>query len=114
MLPFARQKMPRGWQFKHDNDPKHTAKTVQKRLKDKKVKVLQWPAMSPDLNPIENLWNEVECTMAGQKFNNPDNLFQTIQNKWDLLPKKLLETLVESMPRRCQAVIYAKGHSTKY
>ena len=59
-----------------DNDPKHTSKVVAKWLKDNKVKVMEWPSQSPDLNPRDNLWAELKKRVRARR---PTDLTQLHQ-----------------------------------
>jgi hypothetical protein len=102
------------WEFQHDNDPKHTSRLVKAWLSDNRIRTMDWPAQSPDLNPIENLWNWVERDIKRQQPTSLNELFTTIKESWAAIPPSTCEKLVESMPRRCAAVIKAKGFATKY
>lgn len=84
MLPFFRTHMPRGSLFQQDNDPKHSSKLVDQWFKQKKVKKMDWPAQSPDLNPIENLWDEVERRIRHRTYSNSNDLWAAIQKSWGI------------------------------
>ncbi|CDQ90445.1 unnamed protein product [Oncorhynchus mykiss] len=72
-------KLGRKWVFQMDNDPKHTSKVVAKWLKDNKVKVLEGPSQSPDLNPIEHLWAELKEHVRARRPTNLTQLHQLCQ-----------------------------------
>lgn len=114
MDPFAFENMPITWTFMHDNDPKHSSTIIKEWFSEENIRVLDWPAQSPDLNPIENLWNDVKNKIAQQNFKNSEELWVGVQEAWYSIPISRCQRLVESMPRRCQAVINNKGFSTKY
>ncbi len=78
------------------------------------IPVLNWPANSPDLNPIENLWGIVKRKMRYARPNNAEELKATIRATWALITPEQCHRLIDSMPRRIAAVIQAKRAPTKY
>ncbi len=100
--------------FQQDLAPAHTAKGTKSWFNDHGVTVLDWPANSPDLNPIENLWGIVKRKMRDTRPNNADDLKATVKETWASIPPQQCHKLITSMPRRIEAVIKAKGAPTKY
>ncbi len=100
--------------FQQDLAPAHTAKGTKSWFNDHGVTVLDWPANSPDLNPIENLWGIVKRKMRDTRPNNADDLKAAIKATWASITPEQCHRLIVSMPRRIDAVIHAKGGPTKY
>lgn len=82
--------------FQHDNDPKHTSNLATNCLKLQCIQVLDWPAQSPDLNPIENLWDHLKRRLAN--YETPaDSIYQLWQRteaEWEKIPSSICVNLV--------------------
>ncbi len=114
MLPSANQLFKDAdFIFQQDLAPAHTAKNTKSWLNDHGVGVLDWPANSPDLNPIENIWGIVKSKMRNKRPKNADELKATFKETWASIPPQQCHKLITSMPRRIEAVIKAKGAPTK-
>lgn len=103
--------------FQDDNAPVHTARDVKNWIIKKKIKILpDWPSQSPDLNPIEHLWHELERRLR-KRSGYPKNLYElekALQEEWKKIPSETYINLIESMPRRIEACIESQGWPTKY
>ena len=100
--------------FQQDNASCHSAKYTKDWMARNGITLLDWPAQSPDLNPIEHLWDALGRQLGCRAFSNNEELWKHLQEQWQLIPRVYISTLVESMPRRVQAVIKARGGYTCY
>jgi transposase len=102
--------------FMQDNASIHKAKTVLEWLNINKIKVLDWPAQSPDINPIENLWGILDLRIRRNKKKpeNPDELWELIKEEWNKIDQETIRKLYLSMTKRVHGVYNSKGGYVKY
>ncbi len=84
--------------FQKDLAPVHTAKGTKSWFKYHGVTVIDWPANSPDLNPIENIWAVVKRKMRDTRPNNADDLKAAIKATWTSITPEQCHRLIASMP----------------
>jgi len=113
MLPLIDQR--RHLILMHDNAPIHRAHAVQQWLDNRDILVLDWPAKSPDLNPIENLWAHAERLTKNRNPRNQAELWEIVRNAWNEMREELdFREYIRSMPRRIARVVENEGYWTKY
>lgn len=103
--------------FLQDGAPCHRSKIVSAWFKERPhIKLIDWPGNSPDLNPIENAWSWMKTQLQDSKATSLPQLQEEIRQLWvtKMDDSAYLRALVESMPRRLQAVLDADGNATKY
>lgn len=109
--------------FVQDNAPIHRALVVESFIERHGIWTLEWPAYSPDLNPIEHVWWALkklvyklhpELKRMGRSAAAWEALHAALQEAWVAIPDSLIRNLIYSMPRRLEAVRKAKGWQTKY
>ena len=113
LVPFARHYFGDNYRYQDDNATPHRARVVLDFLHQGNVTKMEQPPRSPDCNPIEHLWDELDRAISS--MDNPpqnlDELRQALLDKWAQIP---VQRLVASMPRRLAAIIAARGGNTRY
>ena len=101
--------------FQQDNASSHTAKDIQKWFRSKKVRVMEWPPRSPDLNSIENLWDALKRKVRElPPAKDLDELWDRVQDAWNAITPEQCQKLVHSLPKRIAQVSQARGGYTRY
>ena len=99
-----------------DNARAHRTRITNRYLKQAAIVRLDWPARSPDLNPIEHAWDVLQKAISSRQVQPATvrELREALIEEWAQLPQHKLRRLIGSMRRRYQAVINAHGHHTRY
>ena len=98
------------------SDSKHTARSTKEWLEEHDISTLPWPAQSPDLNPIEHIWNELDRRVRNSQrtINNANDLWEVIQDEWEAIEPEFVLRLIDTMTERIAGVIRVKGGFTRW
>ncbi|UYV63376.1 hypothetical protein LAZ67_2003894 [Cordylochernes scorpioides] len=99
--------------YQQDNARPHTARISQQALQD--AQMLPWPPYSPDLSPIEHVWDIIGRRLhALPQPRSEDELWQMVEREWRAIPQDAIRTLIDSLPRSVAACIAVRGGPTCY
>ena len=104
------------WMYQQDNAPIHTARSTNKFTEDEEIPLLNWPACSPDLNVLENLWVYLVRIIYenGKQYNSINDLTTAIFDAWKSVTTDYLQSLASSMKDRICEILINNGGATHY
>ena len=115
MLPSKRRLFQsRPCLFQQDNAKPHSARVTTAWLRSTRVRVLDWPACSPDLSPIENVWRIMKRKIRARRPRTVEQLKLFIRQVWERIPPTKLQQLVSSVPKCLLSVVKRKGDVTQW
>lgn len=114
VVPFINRNGP-NISLMHDNARPHTAAVTRRFLANNNVNVLDWPANSPDLNPIEHIWDELgRRARQNHVINTVRDLSAALQVEWNNLAANDVQRYVDSMRQRVLTCIGQRGGHMRY
>ena len=113
VLPYA-EFVGENFMLMHDNARPHTARVVSDFLQTADIETMAWPACSPDLNPIEHVWDALGRRVRARNLNTLQDLRRALTEEWEGLPQATITNLLNGMGARMEAVIQARGGNQRY
>lgn len=116
LINYLEENMDKNMTFQQDNASIHVSRVAKSFFSSASIPLLDWPARSPDLNPIENIWGIMsrDIYRNGKQYNTVGELKLAIHQSWLNIEAGTLRNLINSMPKRIFDVIKNKGGITKY
>ena len=113
VVPFIRAN---GGTFQQDNARPHVARDNMDYMRQNNIDVLPWPALWPDLSPIEHLWDQLDRRVRKrqQQPQTLNQLLAALMEEWQRIPQVSINRLIAPMRRRCVAVINNRVAFTRY
>jgi len=99
-----------------DNARPHRAMVTNEYLQAETIVRMEWPARSPDLNPIEHVWDMLQVAISARPVKpiTIQDLRQALLEEWVRIPQDSIRGLISSIRKRCKSVINANGNHTRY
>ena len=113
VIPFSHHIGP-NFRLMQDNARPHVARIVTQYLEEVNILRLQWPSRSPDLNPIEQVWDMLGRRVRQRNIETLPELRRALLEEWENIPQESITNCVASMPNRLMEVIRARGGNTRY
>lgn len=114
LIPFMKTFHDDNVIFQQDNAPCHVSRASTKFISEKNIRTLDWPANSPDLSPIENLWGLLKRKVARRSPQNKKDLKPILEEEWAKITPAYCKRLVRSMPKRLLELESKKGRKINY
>ncbi|GFX16344.1 transposable element Tcb2 transposase [Trichonephila clavipes] len=119
LLPYVRLfrgTMGLQFLFMNDNAPCHRTVAAEQFLVSEDIERMDWPARSPDLNPIKHVWDFLGRRLAARTLPSVTirELRLALQDEWAAMPQQLIDTLILSMGRRCETCLAVRGDHIPY
>jgi transposase len=113
-LPWIRRHRFLSRRFQQDNAPSHSAKRTKAYLDLNAINCLPWPANSPDMNPIENLWGILKLAVMRHKIASKSELIEVARQEWNKISQEIVQNCFTSMPTRLEQVTERSGDKCDY